>query len=1032
MGVSVAAGAVYSQIENMASLVPPPLPPSAPPPPPVTSTAPSAQRQSRHDELETLRRRGLARVFSKHFTFQAETIAREREAAELALVELEKRKEELRLRQKEGGGAGAGGNGVHELTVLDKMHVELRKRKEEVKRKEKEASELYRRYVAQYGVGSVSILPAPPPFAAAVATGPAELRRRRSGADLPGLPSVDEHGGSTNPALNDIEVTHQTDMLLAQMRERADHTNNDPVVNAGEVAAKTRTLEHNESLDASALAPPVAAPTPPIQNTIDPLQDSDANLSILAASIKEEENIAQETVPPMPSFANNNNAAQSQVTPGLQGIVPTTIGRTPPASPFISKPPFSVDANSAHGMLTVTTTAETSMMDDGAPALGDEDSHSSAEVSGLTTDLDTYYLSEAETRLADFLKRETDNIRAMLESDEVGSVSSGVHSSALSEEGKRSSMAVMQAEDMVKEMEEAAAWARGAVEDDSRHLTAKSTLPPGWAAHFSTEHNREFYHNTETNESTWERPKSVTIAETASVRSSGRMATDASEDGSDSVLVKDFTKSKRISEDGSDSVVVKDFTSRGSRRRGRSRSRSRSPARSVGSVVSSLAEEDSVVVKDYSRGRRTRELDANIVDFQSFRPDSAFRSKTDDMSVASGSTAATGKKSRVLEYRSRRRRKLLKRIVRALVGVGLLGAAGYGTYIVSPATVVGAAGKVGLGWLFVDRAAEERERIRLEEEERAIVLKAQEEEARIKAAEEKKAQEEVERKRKLEEAKRRKAEALKKKRMEEAAAKKKKMEEEAAAAKKRAEEEAAAKKRAEEEAARKKAAEEAARKKAEEEAIRRKKAEEAARKKKEEAAAAAARKKAREEAAARKKAEEEAARKKAEAKKRAEEEARKKKQAALEEARRRAEEEAARKQKAEEEARIKAEEEARIKAEIARKKAEEEARLKAEEEAKRKAEAEARQRAEEEARQRAEEEVRRRAAEVEAKKRELEEITRKIEEAAEMQRLVELRKPRPKRCNVPFAYALVDECKKLATDKPLFKDLELFVDSMMQ
>eukprot|EP01060_Flectonema_neradi_P041208 TRINITY_DN9701_c0_g3_i1.p1 TRINITY_DN9701_c0_g3~~TRINITY_DN9701_c0_g3_i1.p1 ORF type:complete len:1130 (+),score=356.53 TRINITY_DN9701_c0_g3_i1:138-3527(+) len=237
------------------------------------------------------------------------------------------------------------------------------------------------------------------------------------------------------------------------------------------------------------------------------------------------------------------------------------------------------------------------------------------------------------------------------------------------------------------------------------------------------------------------------------------------------------------------------------------------------------------------------------------------------------------------------------------------------------------------------RAAEEAEKLRLEEEARQRAAEEQAAKERAAAEEQKAASEQAAKQRAEEEASRQKAEAeaaakeqaekdqkaaeeARQKALEDEAAKQKLAEEEEAA--KQASEEAAARQKAEEESARQKAEEEAARQKAEEEAARQK-AEEAARQKAEEESA---RQKAEEEAA-RQKAEEDAARQKAEeeaARQKAEEEAARQK--AEEDARQKAAEEVAAKEKAEADA--KAEEEA-AKKKAAEERAAEEAAKKIEE-----------------------------------------------------------------------------------------------------
>mmetsp|Transcript_5498 Transcript_5498/g.8214 ORF Transcript_5498/g.8214 Transcript_5498/m.8214 type:complete len:350 (+) Transcript_5498:221-1270(+) len=226
----------------------PPPPPTAPPPPPPSWAPPSReselralrQRQwvsssshpvvmhggggggggqqtvrssvkregnTRVAELDALRQKGLAKIFNRHFTTAAENIAREREAADLALAELERRKEEIKNNPNLNHD-NKGSSGCADITMLDNMYMELQKRKSEVKRKEKETLELYRRYVNQYGESEVK----PSPRRSS-----SQQHRELSNSNLPAVTEHDE---------DNVTVQRETDKLMLQMYEQASQSSN--------------------------------------------------------------------------------------------------------------------------------------------------------------------------------------------------------------------------------------------------------------------------------------------------------------------------------------------------------------------------------------------------------------------------------------------------------------------------------------------------------------------------------------------------------------------------------------------------------------------------------------------------------------------------------------------------------------------------------------------------------------------------------------------------------------------------------------
>ena len=94
-------------------------------------------------ELEQLRKRGLTKKLSKHFTQEAETIAEWKAQADRALRELEERKAKA--------ANSATPSSQQELGLLDSMYTKVLKFKKETQRKEEESLLLYQRALKKYG-----------------------------------------------------------------------------------------------------------------------------------------------------------------------------------------------------------------------------------------------------------------------------------------------------------------------------------------------------------------------------------------------------------------------------------------------------------------------------------------------------------------------------------------------------------------------------------------------------------------------------------------------------------------------------------------------------------------------------------------------------------------------------------------------------------------------------------------------------------------------------------------------------------------
>lgn len=194
---------------------------------------------------------------------------------------------------------------------------------------------------------------------------------------------------------------------------------------------------------------------------------------------------------PLPS--NRKVAAASQF--GIQVAPDVT-------SP-VMKSKTSVDSNA-----TTPSALETS---------ADDDDDDRSAVSGLTS-VASQVLSEAEERLLDFLKTETENIRKMMESEETeseasvsGSPSLTRYSTASGGVGTESALAAEKAEEMVRQMQKMLADHEGTKDIDKKKPFDPYELPSPnpneqWFVCWDDTHQREYYHEAKMGLTQWEKP----------------------------------------------------------------------------------------------------------------------------------------------------------------------------------------------------------------------------------------------------------------------------------------------------------------------------------------------------------------------------------------------------------------------------------------------------------------------------------------------------------------------------------------------
>jgi len=682
----------------------PPPPPFQPPTSETKSPTPNSAVSARQDELDALRRKGLAKIFNRHFTTVSEKITAEREAADKALAEIISRKTELASNPKSFDKGGL------TLTQLDAMHMEYQKRKQTVSRKERETLELYRRYVSQYG-------------------GNGSLSSSDKSMNIASLPILHE---------NESADVSQRDL----MRSRERNTD----ICEGVSSPMVRKLENGSFYDKSCIYPS-SAPTSvgklmkkdfaststPLKNTL----SADEQISSAVETPGEISSMGSFIPGPQDKFGmNNDNSELGHLSPS------NSLGNTP--------------SNSLGNTSGLDSSHLGGVMVDGGD---DEDS----TMSGLTT-IDGATVAEAEFKLTEFLREETENIRKML-STGIGlgfsedEISTATTRSATSVESRRAIEAATKAEEMAQKMKEETAWmadpslleSDSDKEEDAGDEEVSETAQPKaeWTAYWSEQHETVYYFNSNTNQTCWTEPRGVLI--------------DKSE-------VEKRKAHNRKNYEDTDSVVVKDYTK------------------------SAPKEEESST---------NRAMEENLEMIDQFRP------SVDGRSVGSGSIS---KSSKVLAFKRKQALRRRKKRVRLIIVFTFLGALSIGMY------------QAREGWMPIlglqtaqQKIAEEK---RIQEEANAAAKKAEEERKKVRAEEERKqaekkadeAERERERERAEEDAKKQKEaeEEVRKKEVEEKA---RKEEDEARRKAELAEEEA--RRKAEEEAIKKAALES---KKAKEEA----------------------------------------------------------------------------------------------------------------------------------------------------------------------------------------------------------------------
>lgn len=453
--------------------LPPPKPPqTAPPASPRTYHRNKSYGSDRDTELAALRQKGLTKLLNKHFTSVTKEISKERAAAEEALRDLEARKARTSEFQ----------SSRNSLTFYDEQYKELQQKRHGLKRKERETLLLYQRYVEKFG--SSGAIAAPSPSVLKVGKLPPSPRTPRPvgpskittyGTKIPEMANsietkLESHvssGGDKLPSIDTmgLKETYQS-RLAGDEREAAETTRRDLEARGVDAKASpsTRRLLHGSATNFG--------------------------------------------IPLVPSMSMDNSVSGSQVSDSQKDEVKSN-NLTPSKIPEQPTPKKRTSSSSKSNVSTPETLETT---------IAYEDEEDKSNVSGLTSVLSSGGMSEAESRLIDFLKTETEAIRQMMEEEESGSQSSGLLSSreysvSSTVVGNESTIAAQKAEDMVLQMQKMISDYNDTTKNEPQNETAfepyelKTPDPnESWFVLWDPNHQRKYYHEKNTGKVQWEKP----------------------------------------------------------------------------------------------------------------------------------------------------------------------------------------------------------------------------------------------------------------------------------------------------------------------------------------------------------------------------------------------------------------------------------------------------------------------------------------------------------------------------------------------
>ena len=569
--VNVAAG--LSSTHSSTDKMRPPKPPPRAPPTAYTN------KQSVENELDALRKRGLAKIFNKHFSSVAQTLASEKAAADAALKDLEERKARMKEHAHNPG----------EASALDSMYFELQQRKADCKRKEKETLMLYQRYVDKFGKSGVVAVPrvsgsSPSPLRTPSPFGTPKRLRRLSSPSLPQYPPVAspllasanskstvdgkgtivpelakgiedsivrnvERGAERLPSVETlgIEKTISMEQATLEQQSRAELMRS---LEAKGIDAKSTSSNNSAKLEPGRFSfdgsndsggPPMRADVRSSKHR--PISSFD--------EIKRGHVGSMTTAGGYGSSGTNNNSNNNNDNDNDKELIDGGTGRTGVNAQTNGRNTVSEDVPSrtVDGSFPKSSIESgiTEPLTDDASILSDERS----TVSELTS-VQSMVVSEAEMKLLDFLKTETEAIRRMMDEEDGMSVrtdASGGTNGVNSVLGSESIRAAEIAENMVRKMQtmldefQSNSPASGNVGDNTPDGKKRNSYPlettdpdENWTVHWDDSYEREYYFNENTGASQWERPAC------AAPTKDDIMAAEAAPGGADYVPIADYTR----------------------------------------------------------------------------------------------------------------------------------------------------------------------------------------------------------------------------------------------------------------------------------------------------------------------------------------------------------------------------------------------------------------------------------------------------------------------------------------------------------
>jgi hypothetical protein len=439
----------------------PPKPPSVAPPIGLAPPSSNGKKYAneRQSELEALRQRGLARLLNKHFTTVTKAISEERAAAEAALADLEARK----------ANTSEFTSSNSSLTYYQHLYRELQEKKAALKRKERETLLLYQRYVDKFASTGVVVVP--------------DSRDMKIG--IPPSPT------KPKPTTSYVPVKRSPSVKIAEITEEIEDKVNKNVSLGGDKLPSAHFLGIETTLQS--------------KRALEERGNSEFSMRLLEA--KGVDVVAS----PRPESKKILSTSQF----GIQ-IAPDASQLGIPVAPDSAQSSIPVDPKGVSTMAAVAKASSDSQAT--TPSLLEtfaEDIDDLSNVSGLTSSA-SQVLSEAEERLIEFLKTETEAIRKIIDAKENESElidsemdfdSQGLSSIVRTE----SALAAEKAEVMLNQMQRILAD-----HETSREVDRKKAFEPypletpnpseRWLVCWDDTHQREYYFESKMGLTQWEKP----------------------------------------------------------------------------------------------------------------------------------------------------------------------------------------------------------------------------------------------------------------------------------------------------------------------------------------------------------------------------------------------------------------------------------------------------------------------------------------------------------------------------------------------